>query len=186
MHIRAKATLVCATLVCEHTWVLTSHCVLDTVWMIHILDPQPLPSHSHTLSCYLASIPLGCHGVPMATYIYTTWLWKSADLSLAAAVDFGCTHTKSEWPREREEKQKWSEHWRHMSQVKHLFAVARHTASWFSICLDAHITSHVVKNPTPLQCQVNRLSDNASLTLCIHTTEVAHHNLTTVPITAAK
>lgn len=88
MHITAKATFVCV-----HAWVLTSCCALDAVWMI--LDPisHSLPTHIHCPAT-LASIPLVCHCVPMATYIYPTWLRKSADLSLVAAVGFG-------WQRKR-------------------------------------------------------------------------------------
>lgn len=97
-------------------------------------------THTHMLSCYLLSIPLGCHGVPMATYIYTTWLQRRADLSLVAAVDFGRVHTKATEPGERETEKETkdarqgkdrkmfcfrSEYWRHMSPVQHLFAVAR-------------------------------------------------------------
>lgn len=41
-----------------------------------------------TPSCYLAGIPLGCHGVPMATYIYTTWLQKSARPQFSSSCGF--------------------------------------------------------------------------------------------------
>ena len=37
-----------------HTWVLTSCCAFDTAWVVHILDVQPLLSHSHILSSYLS------------------------------------------------------------------------------------------------------------------------------------
>lgn len=36
----------------------------------------------------------------MATYIYTTWLQKKADLSPVAAVDWRGMHTQGEWPGE--------------------------------------------------------------------------------------
>lgn len=38
-------------------------------------------AHTYTPSCYPARILLGCHGVPMTTYIYTAWLQMRADLS---------------------------------------------------------------------------------------------------------
>lgn len=137
MHITAKATFVCV-----HAWVLTSCCALDAVWMI--LDPisHSPPTHIHCPAT-LASIPLVCHCVPMATYIYPTSLQKSAELSLVAAVGFGCTHKgsvtekeKQKWAgAESKEEAEWktfcfrsSEYWWHMSPAKHLFAVARHTA----------------------------------------------------------
>lgn len=49
---------------------------------------------------HLVRIPFECGSVPMATYIYTTWLQKRADLSPVAAVDLGGMRTQGEWPGE--------------------------------------------------------------------------------------
>lgn len=64
---------------------------------------ESLPWHSQ--SWYLASIPLRCHGVPMATYIYLTGLGESADLSLVAAVDLGGMHAVIQRKRGRNERE---------------------------------------------------------------------------------
>lgn len=65
--------------------------------MIHIPDPEPL-----SLSRYIASMPPWVSWCPHGNlYLHHLTAQKRADLSLVAAVDFGCIHTVT---RREEEK----------------------------------------------------------------------------------
>lgn len=139
-HIRTKHTLIGV-----HTWVFTSCCARDKAWMILIPDPQPVLSHSihtykrtHILSWYLLSIPRGCHGVPMATYIYTTWLQRRGRPQFSSSCGFWMhAHTKATEPRGERETERNEGREARKRQKDVVFHRSRIGDTWaqYSICL---------------------------------------------------